>query len=91
MKPALEDYLILYSDRIVGEAEKFLRSASRDTVQAWIDEHLSPGMLLQVRRISLDEFSRDVTDEFREPVEEDACPSRSGRADHDYRMIKELA
>lgn len=92
MKHALEDYLLIYTDKILGDAEKFLRSASVLTVQAWIDEHLDPGALIEVRRVSLGETVILDTDQFREPVDEDAFPGferEASRADYLHQQMME--
>jgi len=92
LKPVREDYLIIYADKSGECAEPFL-SSSRETVQAWINDHFEASQEFTVRRISLEDFARDVTDEFQPPFDEDALPyaqaSRVERAEHEYRMSKE--
>lgn len=62
MNPARYDFLI-----IVGDDDfdvRFLRNSTSGEVQQWIEDHLLHTQHFRVRQISLDEYARDVTDEF---------------------------
>lgn len=90
MKLALEDYLIKFRDK-TSFCVELLESASVLTVQAWIDDHLSPNQLIEVRRVSVGDQAITDTDQFSEPVDADAFPGferESSRADylHQYEM-----
>lgn len=88
MNAARYDFLLEIADKY-GNRFELLRSATRQTVQDWIEAHLSPDQLLHVRNVSLDEFARDVTDGFWAPVEED--DREASRADYLHQREMEEA
>lgn len=82
MTAARYDFLVIHEDR-TGELPHFMRNASRQQVQDWIDEYLLPEQLIEVRQISVDEFARVVTDQFfpaRDPDASRLAFHRSGIA-----------
>lgn len=68
-----EDYLVLYRDKKSIGAE-FFQLASQETVQDWITDHLSVNSLIEVRRVTDGDYVRDVSDDFRCPVDHLADP-----------------
>lgn len=93
--PAREDYLIIIWEAKGGEPyPELLLSVSHETVQAKVSG-LIPSMVeaYEVRRITEGYPSRDVTDEFDPPFDEDALTYAQAaeieRGEREYRMKKE--
>lgn len=70
------DYLLLIGD---DDESCFLRNRTADEVQQHIEDHINHDQHFRVRNVSLDEFARDVTDEFWPARDPDAAPSRLPR------------
>lgn len=87
MNAARYDYLILVGD---DDDATFLRNHTAGEVQQHIEDHISHKLHFRVRQVSLDEFARDVTDDFENP----RCPAfdrESSRADYLHQMEMEGA
>jgi hypothetical protein len=87
---AREDYLIVYGK---SDDSHFMRNSSHEEVQLWLNEYLGPRIDFQVRRDTLDDMCRDVTEDFTPPFDEDepspAHSAKIARAEREYRLRKE--
>jgi len=87
--PAREDYLIVYGK---NDDSHFMRNSSHEEVQLWLNEYLGPRTEFQVRRDTLDDMCRDVTEDFEAPFDEDLNPAReraASNAEYAFRLRKE--